>query len=225
MSEKALSISSGPRASRIAVAPQRPCRDFCAFQPVPFRELPDFTWLPEDSDPTDPRNACLSRSRHLPINSPTRLDNPVNIAARPRKAVDDPCRNRVANSDEDNREGPGRLLGGEGPECASAGHDDINLERNQFGPARAGSRSTFPSAYRVSIRRLRPSTYPRSSSPWRNGLLMAGFRGRASSIDKPNPPYLPRLLRLGGQRRGEEAAAYGTEERASVHKSSVWRPI
>ena len=32
-------------------------------------------------------------------------------------------------------EGPGRLLGGQGGECA-CGQDDINLERNQFGRKR-----------------------------------------------------------------------------------------
>jgi hypothetical protein len=40
-------------------------------------------------------------------------------------------RNRV-KSNEDNGEGPCRLLGGQGMGCAW-GHDDINLERSQFG--------------------------------------------------------------------------------------------
>ena len=40
--------------------------------------------------------------------------------------------------------------------CAS-GHDDINLERNQFG-RKTGKPLELPSAYRYSITTLRPST-------------------------------------------------------------------
>jgi hypothetical protein len=54
------------------------------------------------------------------------------IAARPRKAGDEPVLNRIASASEDNWDGPGRLLGGQGLGCAR-GQDDINLERNQFG--------------------------------------------------------------------------------------------
>jgi len=116
------------------------------------------------------------------------------------------------------REGPGRLLGGEGPECASAGHDDINLERNQFGrkSGEAARRSLGVSGFDQEVATF---DVPEVVEPLAERTFDGGVRGRASSIDKPNPPYLPRLLRLGGQRRGEEAAAYGTEERASVHKS------
>jgi len=39
--------------------PQRPCRDFCALQHVLFRGFSLATWLPEGSDPTDPRNGEL----------------------------------------------------------------------------------------------------------------------------------------------------------------------
>jgi hypothetical protein len=34
-----------------------------------------------------------------------------------------------------------------------------------------------------------------------------------------DPPDLPRLLRLDGERCGEEAASQGTDEGASVHHS------
>jgi hypothetical protein len=61
-----------------------------------------------------------------------RLDNPLGIATRPRKAGDEPAPNRIGNKSEDNGEGPGRLFGGQGLGWAW-GHDDINLERNQFG--------------------------------------------------------------------------------------------
>jgi hypothetical protein len=54
------------------------------------------------------------------------------IAARKRKAGDEPGRHRIEHRSEDNGNGPGRVLGGESGGCAG-GHDDINLERNQLG--------------------------------------------------------------------------------------------
>jgi hypothetical protein len=46
-----------------------------------------------------------------------------------------------------------------------------------------------------------------------------GVRGRTSSIEKANPPHLPRLLRPSGARRDEEAACQGADERSPVHHS------
>jgi hypothetical protein len=48
------------------------------------------------------------------------------------------------------------LLSGEGGECASGRHDDIDLERNQLRRENGGP-SGFPSAQRYSIRMLRSS--------------------------------------------------------------------
>src|SRR5262249_28236419 len=60
---------------------------------------------------------------------------PRDIAARPRKAADEPAPYRIASASEDDRDGPRRLLGRQGLGCTS-GHDDINFERNQFGRER-----------------------------------------------------------------------------------------
>ncbi len=51
----------GPKGSRRGRKPhpQRPCRDFCSLQHVLFRAFGQATWLPEDSDPTDPQNGLL----------------------------------------------------------------------------------------------------------------------------------------------------------------------
>jgi hypothetical protein len=43
--------------------------------------------------------------------------------------------------------------------------------------------------------------------------------GRGRQTKKTYPRHLPRLLRLGGERRGEEAARQGPEERPPVHHS------
>ena len=42
--------------------------------PVLFGES---AWIPEDSDPTDPRNGLLEQFQDLPTNSGARTDNPV----------------------------------------------------------------------------------------------------------------------------------------------------
>ncbi len=58
---------------------------------------------------------------------------PRDVAARSREASDEATRHRIASTNEDNGEGPGRLLGNHGDACACGGHYDINLERNQLG--------------------------------------------------------------------------------------------
>jgi hypothetical protein len=45
--------------------PQRSCRDFSFLQHVFFRAFADETWLPEGSDPTDPRNGLLEQFQTL----------------------------------------------------------------------------------------------------------------------------------------------------------------
>ena len=71
------------------------------------------------------------------------------------------ARHWIADSDDDNRDALGRLMGGQASECACGRHYcqyyHINLERNQFGRERRG-RSSFPAASRYSITTLRPST-------------------------------------------------------------------
>src|SRR5712692_4615210 len=89
--------------------------------------------MPEESNPTDPRKGLREQFQTLADELRSEAGQPRDIAARPRQAGDESARDRIANSSEDNGEGPGRLLGGQGGDCASAGHDDINLERNQFG--------------------------------------------------------------------------------------------
>ncbi len=113
--------------------PQRTRRDVCSLQHVLLRAFVGGTWVPEVGDPTDPRNDLLEVFQTLADEVRGSEDGlPRDVAARPRKAGDEPARNRIASSSEDDGKSPGRLLGGQGMGCGS-GHDDINLERNQFG--------------------------------------------------------------------------------------------
>jgi hypothetical protein len=53
--------------------------------------------------------------------------------------------------------------------------------------------------------------------------LPPGVGGRGLPDPKPADPVdLARLLRRGGEWRGEEAASYGAKEPASVHYSITW---
>src|SRR5882724_7949225 len=53
----------------------------------------------------------------------------------------------------------------------------------------------------------------------RRGVLPGSEGEEADSV------HLPRRLRLGGERPGEEAAAQGTKERSTIHgRSLLWRP-
>lgn len=53
-------------------------------------------------------------------------------------------------------------------------------------PAKAGSRSFFPSAQRYSISTLLPSTYPASLKPRRNALIRSADRSSEFHAQKPN---------------------------------------
>jgi hypothetical protein len=88
--------------------------------------------MPEDSDPSDPGNSLLEQFQTLADELRGEGGQPRDIAARPRKAGDEPAQNRIGSSSENNGDSPGRLLGGQDGE-AVCGHDDINLQRNQFG--------------------------------------------------------------------------------------------
>jgi len=55
------------------------------------------------------------------------------------------------------------------------------------------------------------------------GILLCGYRNlvqRRGETENTDSPHLPHLLRPGGERRGEEAASQGADERASVQSES-----
>src|SRR2546425_8891712 len=57
--EDPVEIGGPSRLNDLKPHPQRPCRDFCSLQHVLLRVVAVGTWLPEGSDPTDPRNGLL----------------------------------------------------------------------------------------------------------------------------------------------------------------------
>src|SRR5262245_8928763 len=106
----------------------QPCR-LLPLQHVRFRASSEYTWQPEESDPTDPRNGLREQFQTLADEVYGEVGNPRGIATRPRKAGDEPAPNRIGSKSEDDGDGRGRLFGGQDLSCVW-GHDDINLERN-----------------------------------------------------------------------------------------------
>jgi len=127
-----------------------------------------------------------------------------------------PGRNRIANSSEDNGDSPGRLLSGQNGGC-DWGQDDINLERNQFG--REGRVPLdFPLGKSVFNHDVATLDVTEVTQALEESLSHVAARGRIG----PQPAYssgLGRLLRLTGERRGEEAADHGPDERPALHYS------
>jgi hypothetical protein len=144
----------------------------------------------------------LSSSRRLPTSLRVEDGQPRDITARPRKACDEPARNRIASGSEDNGEGPGRLLGGQGGGCVS-GHDDINLERNQFG-RKSGEPlelSLGISIFNHDVAALDVTEVAQSLTEGLGQVGASGLVGRQVAYSSD----LGRLLGLGGERRKSES--------------------
>jgi hypothetical protein len=128
-------------------------------------------------------------------------EQPRDIAARPRQAGDEPALNRIGSRTEHNGEGPGRLLGGQGGGCARS-HDDINLERNQFG-RESGEPLGLPLGISVFDHDVTALDVTEVTQSLEEGLVYVGASGHvgrqvAYSSD------LGRLLGLGGERHRPE---------------------
>src|SRR5882724_3069052 len=136
------------------------------------------------------------------------------MAARLRKAGDEPARNRIGSSGEDNGDGPGRLLGGQGRGCA-CGHDDINLERNQFG-RESGEPLKLPFGGSVFDHEVTALDVTEVTQSLKEGLSLLRVSGQVSR-QVAYSSDLGRLLRLGGERRGEEAASNHCHKRSALH--------
>src|SRR5262249_28940975 len=82
---------------------------------------------------------------------------------------------RIASRSEDNGKGPGRLLGGQGADCGS-GHDDINVERNQFG-RKSGEPLDLPLGISVFDHDVAALDVTEVTQSLTEGLLVVGVSG------------------------------------------------
>ncbi len=107
------------------------------------------------------------------------------------------------------------MLGSQGSLCASSSYEDIDLERNQFGRKR-GEALRLPLGISVFDHDMAALDVTEVTQPLEEGLVPVG----ASSPVERQVAYsgnLGRLLRVRGERRGEEAAGQGADKHAPVH--------
>ncbi len=101
----------------------------------------------------------------------------------------------------------------------ACGQDDINLERNQFG-RESGKPHELPLGISVFDHEVAALYVPEVTQSLTEGLWQVGTTGQAARQEAYSSD-LGRLLGLGDERRGEEAARDSLEERSSNHPESV----
>src|SRR5262245_29618305 len=89
--------------------------------------------MPESSNPIDLRNRLLEQFQVFANEiGAGKARQPREIAARPRKAGDEPARDRIDRTSKNNRYGRGSLLGSQSS-ARICGHNDIDLECHHLG--------------------------------------------------------------------------------------------
>ena len=144
------------------------------------------------------------------------MDNPVTLPPGRARLVTSPLVTGSATG-EDNRDSPRRLLGGQGGDCG-LGHEDIDLERNQFG-RESGEPLGLPLGISVFDHDVAALDVTEVTHSLEKGLPCAGIAGRQVERQVAYSRDPVRRLGRGGEWRGEEATTYGHEERTSVHTS------
>jgi hypothetical protein len=173
----------------------------------------DGTWLPEDSDQTDLRNGLLDLFQTLADELRTEVGQPREIAARARKAGDELVRDRIGSRSENNGEGLRRLLGGQGGGGASSGHDDVNLERNQFGRK---SREPLELPLGISVFDHDIAALDVAEGASEEGLSQVRVSARVERQVAYSRDLGTRRLRLDREGHGEETEG-ANDERPSLH--------
>src|SRR4029077_18713127 len=132
------------------------------------------------------------------------------------EALDQPDLDRLSNSGHDDGDRAGRLLGGERTRCRG-GDENVDLESDQLGRERLKS---LGSALRVTdlqddvaaldVTELAETLKERSESD------VGPCSFPESARQEADPPDLPRRLRLGSERRGQDAGSQRGEELPSI---------
>src|SRR5499426_197747 len=130
--------------------------------------------------------------------------HPCDVPARAREARDEPGTNRIANGNHDDRDRPGGVLGCRRYLRPRRCDDEVHLEPDQLG--RQVGQPVDP-ILRISIvdddiLALNP---PELAQPLPERVEQGRPIGTGREAKKTYPRHLSRLLRVGGERRGEEA--------------------
>src|SRR5262249_7589680 len=133
------------------------------------------------------------------------------------KAGDDSAPDRIGGQPNNDGYGRGGLLGGEG-RGSGGGCDDVYFQADEI---------SCESCELIGVPLGEPDLQdhvpaldpPDLAEPLPKGLQIEPLIGGRSVVQVPDLANLPRLLRLSGERRGEEAAGHGTEECSTFHSS------
>ena len=101
--------------------------------------------------------------------------------------------------------------------AGACSHDDISLESNQFG-RESGEALELPLGITYFNCNVAALDVTEVSQSLEERLIQMGSSGQVGR-QMTYPGDLGRLLRHGGERRGEEAACQSADERSSVHHS------
>jgi hypothetical protein len=123
----------------------------------------------------------------------------------------------IARSGEHDRQRRRGLLRGQGGEGAADGHDDIDLERDQLG-RQSGELLGLPLGIPVFDQEVAAFDVTEVTQSLMEGLAHVEVSGCQVERQVAYSSDLGRLLGLGGERRGEEAARQGADECASIHR-------
>jgi hypothetical protein len=105
------------------------------------------------------------------------------------------------------------LLGAQGGGCAPSGDDDINLERNQFG-RKSREPLELPLGRSVFNHDVAALDVAEVTQSLEEGIPQVGVSARVE-LQEAYSRDLARRLRLGDERRGEEATRDDRNESAS----------
>src|SRR4029077_18990004 len=175
--------------------------------------------IPEDRHARDTRQDLLEQSQ--PLHGQLREEGceSRDVPAWPREAGNEPLADGIRNRYGDDGYCRGCLLCGTG--CGPARRDDeVYLEADQIG--RQIGKSFHPSFCKPPLDHGVSSLDPTAlTQPLPERLVQARAlrRVRRGMADIANAVDLPRWLRPGGERRGEEAASGQSEERSPLHHS------
>ena len=196
---------------------QSPCRGLCLLQHVLRRALAESAGMPEGSDARDRGNRFLEQLQTLGNQLRAEEGQPCDVSTLARKARHEPVSDRIAHSLRDNGDHGGRLLGGAGRGRIRR-DDEVDLETGQLGRQ---TRQSLDLPFRRSVLNddvltLQIAAFAQSlpEGVERHPRLR---RFKRTGHQDTYPCGFHRLLRLGGQRRGEDRSAASQEATTRDH--------
>src|SRR5215470_9415608 len=172
--------------------------------------------VPKDSDPREFRDGRLLQLQPFPAYLRLVEKRPRDVPTRSgqggSEAGGDRITFKIAGDDGDRCRPSLRSLEGSRPQ----GDDHVDAETDQLG---SELRESIGSPFGEAIINGEVAALGVAELPHALTECAQEVRQRAGELIQEADPCDPVLLRLGGERRGEEAAGYGTEECAALHYS------